>query len=244
MLRIRNLKSFYGTLEALKGVSVHIEKGEIVTLIGANGAGKSTLLNSIAGVINSKKGDIIFNGENITHLPPQRIVKKGISLVPEGRQLFTSLSVIDNLLLGAYQRYRKEDKSRIDGDLENVFQLFPIIKERRRQAAGSLSGGEQQMLAIARSLMSRPKLLLFDEPSMGLAPKIAREIFHIVVRLREEGTTIFLVEQNAHAALTIADRGYVIETGEIVMQGDVEELLGNQEIRRAYLGREYREVWE
>ncbi len=244
MLRIRNLKSFYGHLEALKGVSLHIEEGEIVVLIGANGAGKTTLLNSIAGVISSKKGKISFCGKDITHMSPQRIVKEGISLVPEGRQLFTSLSVMDNLLLGAYQRFKREKRFQIFGDLERIFEFFPIIKERRTQIAGSLSGGEQQMLAIARALMAKPKLLLLDEPSMGLAPKVVKEIFQIILELKKKGTTIFLVEQNAHAALKIADRGYVIETGKVVMQGNSEELLGNQEIKRAYLGRGYQEVWE
>jgi len=244
LLKIRNLRSFYGNLQALKGVSLHIEAGEIVALIGANGAGKSTLLNSISGVISSKRGQILLDGKDITYFPPQRIVKEGISLVPEGRQLFSPLSVMDNLLLGAYQRFSIKKKTQIERDLERVFQIFPILKERRKQVAGTLSGGEQQMLAIARGLMSKPKILLLDEPSMGLAPKIVQDIFRIILRLRDEGTTIFLVEQNAQKALEIADRGYVIETGRIVFEGKSEELLGNREIIRAYLGRGYRKVWE
>jgi len=244
LLKIRNLRSFYGNLQALKGISLHIEAGEIVALIGANGAGKSTLLNSISGVISSKRGQILLDGKDITYFPPQRIVKEGISLVPEGRQLFSPLSVMDNLLLGAYQRFSIKKKTQIERDLERVFQIFPILKERRKQVAGTLSGGEQQMLAIARGLMSKPKILLLDEPSMGLAPKIVQDIFRIILRLRDEGTTIFLVEQNAQKALEIADRGYVIETGRIVFEGKSEELLGNREIVRAYLGRGYRKVWE
>ena len=244
MLKARNLKSFYGYLQALRGVSIHVEEGEIVALIGANGAGKTTLLNSIAGIISSKKGQILFKDKDITHFPPQQIVKQGISLVPEGRQLFTPLSVVDNLILGAYQRYKRKNKDNIKADLDRVFHFFPILKERRKQLAGTLSGGEQQMLAIARALMSKPKLLLLDEPSMGLAPKVVKEIFRIILELQKEGTTIFLVEQNAKMALGIANRGYVIETGRIVIQGSSQELLGNKEIRRAYLGRGYKKVWE
>ena len=221
-----------------------MEEGEIVALIGANGAGKTTLLNSIAGIISSKKGQILFKDKDITHFPPQQIVKQGISLVPEGRQLFTPLSVMDNLILGAYQRYKRKNKDNIEADLDRVFHFFPILRERRKQLAGTLSGGEQQMLAIARALMSKPKLLLLDEPSMGLAPKVVKEIFRIILELQKEGTTIFLVEQNAKMALGIANRGYVIETGRIVIQGSSQELLGNKEIRRAYLGRGYKKVWE
>jgi len=244
LLKVRNLKSFYGYLQALRGVSIHVEEGEIVALIGANGAGKTTLLNSIAGIISSKKGQILFKDKDITHFPPQQIVKQGISLVPEGRQLFTPLSVMDNLILGAYQRYKRKNKDNIEADLDRVFHFFPILRERRKQLAGTLSGGEQQMLAIARALMSKPKLLLLDEPSMGLAPKVVKEIFRIILELQKEGTTIFLVEQNAKMALGIANRGYVIETGRIVIQGSSQELLGNKEIRRAYLGRGYKKVWE
>jgi len=244
LLKIRNLRGFYGNLQALKSVSLHIEEGEIVTLIGANGAGKSTLLNCISGLIPSKEGQILLDGKNIINFSPQRIVKEGISLVPEGRQLFTPLSVMDNLLLGAYQRFNRKNKIKIYEDLERVFDIFPILKERSKQVAGTLSGGEQQMLAIARSLMSKPKLLLLDEPSMGLAPKVCKEIFRTILRLREEGTTIFLVEQNAKVALELADRGYVIETGKIVVEGTSDELLKNREIVRAYLGRGYKKVWE
>ena len=244
MLKVRNLRSFYRNLQALKGVSLHVEEGEIVTLIGANGAGKSTLLNSISGIISSKKGQILLEGKDITNFSPQRLVREGISLIPEGRQLFAPLSVMDNLLLGAYQRFGRKNRSQVDADLQKIFQIFPILKERRKQIVGTLSGGEQQMLAIARGLMSKPKLLLLDEPSMGLAPMIVREIFRIIPMLREEGTTIFLVEQNARIALGLADRGYVIETGKIVVEGDSEDLLRDHEIVRAYLGKGYKKVWE
>lgn len=244
MLQIRNLKSFYGKLQVLKGVSLHIEENEIVTLIGANGAGKSTLLHSISGIISSKSGQIIFTGKDIVNFSPQRIVKSGISLVPKGKQLFTSLSVMDNLILGAYQRFQRKNKMQIQIDLENIFHIFPILKERRRQLAGTLSGGEQQMLAIGRALMSKPKLLLLDEPSLGLAPMVTREIFRVVLKLKQEGVTIFLVEQNAKVAMTLADRGYVIETGKIVTEGTSEELLKNQEVVRAYLGKGYRKAWK
>lgn len=243
MLRVRNLRGFYGNLQALKGVSLHIEKGEIVSLIGANGAGKSTLLNSISGVLPSKKGQVLLNNRNIINFSPQRIVKEGISLVPEGRQLFTPLSVMDNLLLGAYQRFKKKGKAQVGTDMENIFRVFPVLKERKKQVAGTLSGGEQQMLAIARALMSKPELLLLDEPSMGLAPRVSKQISQIILKLREEGTTIFLVEQNARVALELADRGYVIETGKIVVEGVCEELLRNRDVIRAYLGKGYKKVW-
>lgn len=241
---MRNLRGFYGNLQALKGVSLHIEEGEIVSLIGANGAGKSTLLNCISGIISSKKGQIILDSKDIINFSPQRIVKEGISLVPEGKQLFTPLSVMDNLLLGAYQRFKRKNKSQIGKDLKRVFEIFPILKERRKQAAGTLSGGEQQMLAIGRALMSKPELLLLDEPSMGLAPRVCKEIFKTILKLREEGTTIFLVEQNARVALELADRGYVIETGKIVTEGPSEELLKNREVVRAYVGKGYKRVWK
>jgi len=244
MLTIRNLKSYYGRMQALKGVSLHVEEGEVVSLIGANGAGKTTLLNSIVGLVSSLTGQILFFDTDIIQRNPRQIIRMGVSLVPEGRQLFAPLTVIDNLVLGAYQRYRKDKKSEIKSDLEKVFVLFPILKERKSQIAGTLSGGEQQMLAIGRSLMARPKLILMDEPSMGLAPLVTTQIFQIISELHKQGTTILLVEQNAEAALRISSRAYVIETGRVVLQGMSQELLHNQEVRRAYLGREYKEVWE
>ena len=244
MLTIRNLKSYYGRMQALKGVSLHVEEGEVVSLIGANGAGKTTLLNSIVGLVSSRTGQILFSDTDIIQRNPRQIIRMGVSLVPEGRQLFTPLTVMENLILGAYQRYRKDKKSEIKSDLEKVFVLFPILKERKSQIAGTLSGGEQQMLAIGRSLMARPKLILMDEPSMGLAPLVTTQIFQIISELHEQGTTILLVEQNAEAALRISSRAYVIETGRVVLQGMSQELLHNQEVRRAYLGREYKEVWE
>jgi len=244
MLAIRNLRSYYGRMQALKGVSLHVEEGEVVSLIGANGAGKTTLLNSIVGLVSSLTGQILFFDTDIIKRNPRQIIRMGVSLVPEGRQLFAPLTVIENLILGAYQRYRKDKKSEIKSDLEKVFVLFPILKERKSQIAGTLSGGEQQMLAIGRSLMARPKLILMDEPSMGLAPLVTTQIFQIISELHKQGTTILLVEQNAEAALRISSRAYVIETGRVVLQGMSQELLHNQEVRRAYLGREYKEVWE
>jgi len=244
MLAIRNLRSYYGRMQALKGVSLHVEEGEVVSLIGANGAGKTTLLNSIVGLVSSLTGQILFFDTDIIKRNPRQIIRMGVSLVPEGRQLFAPLTVIENLILGAYQRYRKDKKSEIKSDLEKVFVLFPILKERKSQIAGTLSGGEQQMLAIGRSLMARPKLILMDEPSMGLAPLVTTQIFQIISELHKQGTTILLVEQNAEAALRISSRAYVIETGRVVLQGVSQELLHNQEVRRAYLGREYKEVWE
>ncbi len=244
MLAIRNLKSYYGRMQALKGVSLHVEEGEVVSLIGANGAGKTTLLNSIVGLVSSRTGQILFSDTDIIQRNPRQIIRMGVSLVPEGRQLFAPLTVMENLILGAYQRYRKDKKSEIKSDLEKVFVLFPILKERKSQIAGTLSGGEQQMLAIGRSLMARPKLILMDEPSMGLAPLITTQIFQIISELHKQGTTILLVEQNAEAALRISSRAYVMETGRVVLQGMSQELLHNQEVRRAYLGRGYKEVWE
>ena len=241
-MTIRNLKSFYGRLQALKGISLHIKEGEIVALIGANGAGKTTLLNSIIGLVSSKEGEILFFNESITKYSPRQIIKLGISLVPEGRELFAPLTVMDNLILGAYHRYQKDGKAKIRADLKVIFGRFPILKERRKQPAGTLSGGEQQMLAIGRALMAKPGLLLMDEPSTGLAPVVGKEVFHIISELRERGTTIFLVEQNARAALKVANRAYVMETGRIVAQGSPDELLSDREVKRAYLGKEYKKI--
>jgi branched-chain amino acid transport system ATP-binding protein len=244
MLRVQSLSAFYGNTQALRGISLHVNEGEIVTLLGANGAGKTTLLNTICGLITSRKGKISFYDEDITRLPPESIVKLGISQVPEGRQLFGDLTVIDNLILGSYLHYHK-GKKEVHRYLDSVFATFPILKERQKQYAGTLSGGEQQMLALGRALMSRPRLLLLDEPSMGLAPRIVSEIFRVVTHLRgEQNTTILLVEQNARVALNVADRGYIMETGRIILQGSSEELLENREIKRAYLGKGYKEVWE
>jgi branched-chain amino acid transport system ATP-binding protein len=238
MLRIRNLDSYYGRLQVLKGVSMHIDEGEIVTLIGANGAGKTTLLNSISGLITEKSGEIEFGGKNLMPLSADRVVRRGISQVPEGRQIFSTLTVRDNLQLGAYIRPRSRRKE-IAQDLEKIYEQFPVLAERKKQLAGTLSGGEQQMLSIGRALMAKPRLLLLDEPSMGLAPKIVTEIFAAITRLREEnGTTILLVEQNARAAFRIAERGYVMETGRIIIQETIEELKNNKEVQRAYLGKD------
>ena len=244
MLRIQSLNAFYGNIQALRGISLHVDKGEIVTLLGANGAGKTTLLNTVCGLIRSRNGKVLFRDKDIISLTPEKIVKLGISQVPEGRQLFGDLPVIDNLILGSYLHYHK-GKKEVYKSLDSVFGIFPVLQERQKQRAGTLSGGEQQMLAVGRALMSRPKLLLLDEPSMGLAPRIVSDIFRVITQLRsEQNTTILVVEQNAHVALGIADRGYILETGRIVLQGTSEELLKNKEIKRAYLGKGYKEVWE
>jgi len=244
MLRVVSIHTFYGKVEALKGVSLHVRPGEIVTLIGANGAGKTTTLHTISGLITPARGEIWFQDRQITGWSPERIVREGVCQVPEGRQIFGPLSVIDNLILGAYLRYGREQKENIQADMEMVFSLFPILETRKSQLAGTLSGGEQQMLAIGRALMSRPKLLLLDEPSMGLAPLVVRDLFRVIRQLRDQGTTILLVEQNARAALSLAERGYVLETGRVIFQGKKESLLENQDVKRAYLGRDYREIWE
>lgn len=236
MLRISNLKAFYDSIPALKGVSIDVPNGEVVSIIGANGAGKSTLLKSISGLMKSKEGDILFKDQDISVLPAHKIVSLGISQVPEGRQLFGHLTVQDNINLGAYLYYKRRNRSEIEGRIERVFHLFPILKRRGRQIAGTLSGGEQQMLAIARALMGRPQLLLLDEPSMGLAPLIVREIFSVISQLNQSGTTILLVEQNAKAALNIAQHACVLETGEIVLEGLAGELLDNPKVKQAYLG--------
>ncbi len=238
MLKITNLESGYGKLKVLRRVSMHVSPGEIVTIIGANGAGKTTLLNSISGLIRPRSGDIVFDGRNIGGSGPEKIVFMGCSLVPEGRQVFSTMTVRENLLLGGYVRLKRKESPDIEGEFEKIYGLFPRLKERESQLAGTLSGGEQQMLAIGRALMAGPKLIMMDEPSMGLAPLIVKGIFQIVRRLREGGNTVLLVEQNAKAALGIADRGYVIETGRIILQGPSEDLLANREIQRAYLGRD------
>jgi len=246
MLRLKNINTYYGKVHALKNVSLHLAEGEIVTLIGANGAGKTTILNTISGVTVASAGEVVFSKQPITMLAPDQIVKLGISQVPEGRQVFKPLSVEDNLELGAYLRYRsRENKAEIHKDMAKVYSLFPRLEERRRQLAGTMSGGEQQMLAIGRALMANPKLLLLDEPSMGLAPLVVQEIFRVLELLRREnGTTILLVEQNAKAALKLADRGYVLETGKVILEGPAEELMENAEVKRAYLGKDKKEIWE
>ena len=233
MLEINDLHVFYGAIHALQGVSFHMEEGEIVTLIGANGAGKSTTLNTISAIMHPRNGNVVFKGEDITSTPPQDIVKKGIVQVPEGRKIFPTLTVMENLDMGAYTR---NDKDGIARDLDSVFKRFPRLQERRKQLGGTLSGGEQQMLAIARGLMSQPKLLLLDEPSMGLAPILVEQIFDIIRDINSQGTTILLVEQNAQMALSIADRGYVLETGKIVLEGQAQKLLENPMVEAAYLG--------
>ncbi len=238
MLRVRNLHVYYGVIHALRAVSIHVKDKEIVALLGANGSGKTTLLWAISGLIRAAAGEISFEGREITRERVDRIVRAGIIQVPEGRQIFGPLTVEDNLLLGAYPRFSFTGKAAIRAALDEIFRVFPILGDRRRQLGGTLSGGEQQMLAIGRALLSRPKVLLLDEPSMGLAPRMVREIFEHISRLRREwGMTILLVEQNARGALAIADRGYVLETGRVVLEGTAEDLLANKEVQRAYLGR-------
>lgn len=233
MLELRDIDTFYGNIQALRGVTLRIEDGEIATLIGANGAGKSTTLMTICGVNRARRGEILLDGRPIQALPPHAIVRLGISQVPEGRLIFPDLSVQENLDLGAFLR---NDKAAIRQDMDYVFSLFPILAERRRQSGGTLSGGEQQMLAISRALMGRPRLLLLDEPSLGLAPIIIRQIFEIIQKVNRDGTTVFLVEQNANQALRIAHRGYVMENGRIVMSDQADKLLSSPEVREAYLG--------
>jgi branched-chain amino acid transport system ATP-binding protein len=244
MLRVQNLRAGYGRVEVLSGVSLHVDPGEIVALIGANGAGKSTLMNAIAGVVPPWSGTIAFQKAPIARLPAERISSLGLVLVPEGRQIFAEMSVAENLLLGAYARLRSRERGSVDADREEVLGLFPILRSRREQAAGTLSGGEQQMLALGRALMGRPRLLMLDEPSIGLAPLVVRGIMDTVFSLRSRGTTVLLVEQNARAALSIADRGYVMEAGRIVLEGSAAELSDNRDVQRAYLGKEYRRIDE
>ena len=241
MLNIKNINTYYGGIHALKNVSLHIEVGEIVALIGSNGAGKSTLLNCISGVVPARTGSITFNNLEITPLTPEKIVDLGIVQVPEGRQIFNPLTVLENLELGAYLRFSKGNKKEIEKDLDYVMKLFPILKARKKQKAGTLSGGKQQMLSIGRAIMGRPKLLLLDEPSLGLAPLIVGEIFDVIRKLQQDGTTILLVEQNAKASLKVANRGYVMETGRITLEGEAMALMEDKDVMRAYLGKDYRE---
>jgi branched-chain amino acid transport system ATP-binding protein len=237
MLKIRNLEAGYGKLKVLKRISMHVDPGEIVTIIGANGAGKTTLLHTITGLVKVGSGEILFRERNLRKIAPEKIVASGCSLVPEGRQVFSTMTVEENLILGGYV-LAKRDKNGLAQEIARMYELFPVLKERARQLAGTLSGGEQQMLAMGRALMARPSLVMMDEPSTGLAPLIVKNIFKVIRRLREEGKTVLLVEQNAKAALGIADRGYVLETGKIILQGAAEDLLGNRDVQRAYLGRE------
>jgi branched-chain amino acid transport system ATP-binding protein len=239
MLILKNVDIFYGKIHAIKRVSLHVNKGEIVTLIGGNGAGKTTLLRTLSGLIRSGGGSLVFDGRDIAKQTPDEIVRSGISHVPEGRLVFNPLNVEDNLLLGSYNWYSLKNRSKIRNDMEMIYSIFPVLKKRRKQLAGTLSGGEQQMLSIGRALMARPKLLLLDEPSMGLAPIIIKEIFRYIVELRDTyGITVLLVEQNARSALRIANTGYVLETGRIILQGPADDLLLNRDVQRAYLGRD------
>jgi branched-chain amino acid transport system ATP-binding protein len=244
MLRILNLEAGYGPLRVLKGISLHVSPGEIVALIGANGAGKTTLLKTIAGILKCRSGAIEFDKRQIHGKSPERIVELGCSLVPEGRHVFGTLTVRENLILGAFARRHRDNGATVVNGLEEVYKLFGILKEREKQLAGTLSGGQQQMLAIGRALMSKPRLLMMDEPSLGVAPLIAKDIFQTIVRLKQTGLTVLLVEQNARAALAVADRGYVIETGQVVLEGTARELCDNPEVQRAYLGKEYRTIDE
>lgn len=234
MLKLTNIHTYYGNIHALKGIDIEVQEGEVISLIGANGAGKSTTLMTTSGIVPAKKGTIEFNGEDITYLSPDDIVKKGICQVPEGRRIFPYLTVAENLDMGAFLR---NDNDKIKQDLEYVYELFPILANRRNQAGGTLSGGEQQMLAISRALMSRPKVLLLDEPSLGLAPIVVKQIFSIIEKINQESrTTIFIVEQNANLALKAAHRGYVMETGRITITDTGENLLANEDVKKAYLG--------
>ena len=244
MLRLRSLRAGYGNVEVLRGVSLHVDEGEIVTIVGANGAGKSTLLNAIAGVVRPSTGSVDFMARDVTAQPAETVAARGCVLVPEGRQIFPDMTVRENLQLGGNLRWRRHGRALVEKDAEEIYALFPILSDRKAQPAGTLSGGEQQMLALGRALMAQPRMLMLDEPSMGLAPLVVREIFDVLVRLRGRGTTILLVEQNARAALSIADRGYVMETGRIMVEGTAEELSENHDVRRAYLGKEYRRINE
>ena len=233
MLEVKDIQVYYGMIQAIKGISFEVNEGEVIALIGANGAGKTTTLQTITGLIAPKHGEIFFEGQNITKVPAHEIVSMGMAHVPEGRRVFAQLSVLDNLKLGAFTR---KDKEEIEETLLRVYKRFPRLEERKNQMAGTLSGGEQQMLAMGRALMSHPKIILMDEPSMGLSPIFVNEIFDIIREVSESGTTVLLVEQNAKKALSIADRGYVLETGNIVLEGDAKMLLDNDQVKKAYLG--------
>lgn len=233
MLKINELHIYYGGIHAVKGLSLHVPEGKVVTLIGANGAGKSSTLRAICGLIKNKEGQILHKGADISHMRPTDVVKSGIAMSPEGRKIFPHLSVIDNLRLGAYSR---NDAAGVEKDIEWVFELFPRLKERKDQKGGTLSGGEQQMLALGRALMSKPELILLDEPSLGLAPKLVKEVFDIIATINQQGRTVLLVEQNAYAALKIADYAYVLETGSVVLEGTGETLIEDKRVREAYLG--------
>ena len=233
LLEFKNIVAAYGSITALKNVTFNVEEGQVVSLIGANGAGKTSTMRTITGLLKPSEGQVFFNGEDVTGLPAHKLVEKGISLVPEGRQIIEGLTVYENLEMGAYQRKYKEG---VKEDIDRIYSIFPILKDRKDQLGGQLSGGQQQMLAIGRALMSKPKLLLLDEPSMGLAPLIVREIFDIVRRINEQGTTVLLVEQNAKKALEVAHYGYVLETGSMVLEGPAEEVMNNPRVKEAYLG--------
>lgn len=242
MLRLQSVISGYGKIVALRGISLHVKPGEIVAIVGPNGAGKTTLLNTVAGILTPRAGSIQLRGRDVAGRSPDRMVTQGVIQVPEGRQLFARMTVRENLVLGAYRRSRVDKKATLQADIDSVCERFPILRERSSQLAGTLSGGEQQMLAIGRALMGHPALLLLDEPSMGLAPLVVRDIFRAISDLGTTGTTVLLVEQNVRAALAIAQRAYVLETGSIVMEGDARELSENPEIQRAYLGKGYRQI--
>lgn len=233
MLEIKDLEVYYGVIQAIKGISFEVNKGEVIALIGANGAGKTTILHTITGLLSPKKGSVMYEGTDITKTPAHKIVSLGMAHVPEGRRVFADLSVYENLKMGAYTR---KDKNEVEETLERVYERFPRLKERKNQMAGTLSGGEQQMLAMGRALMSKPKIILMDEPSMGLSPILVNEIFDIIQEVSKSGTTVLLVEQNAKKALSIADRAYVLETGKIVLEGRAEDLLNDDSIKKAYLG--------
>jgi branched-chain amino acid transport system ATP-binding protein len=233
MLEIKDLEVYYGMIQAIKGISFQVNEGEVIALIGANGAGKTTTLHTISGLITPKKGTVLFEGKDITKVPAHKIVAAGMAHVPEGRRVFASLTVLQNLRMGAYTR---NDKNEIEETLQMVYERFPRLEERKNQPAGTLSGGEQQMLAMGRALMSKPRIILMDEPSMGLSPIFVNEIFDIIKQVSASGTTVLLVEQNAKKALSIADRGYVLETGRIVLEGNAQDLLNNESVKKAYLG--------